>query len=71
MEPFISGFIFLLALLVFIIVSSYMEQEVAENGPQDPEWDILPGGFNATFDCWYRQMGYPIVRITQTDEGFK
>merc|ERR1711892_1149068 len=27
-------------------------------------WD-MPGGFNETFDCWYRQMGYPIVMVEE------
>ena len=53
----------------------FMEIAQYENDPIGSDWD-LPfqdfqdgwGSFNKTFECWYKQMGYPIVRINE-DSG--
>ena len=52
-----------------------MERTVYYNDPIGSDWDLsfedLPGGygrFNKTFECWYKQMGYPIIRIHE-DSG--
>ena len=47
---------------------SYMQQGVDVLEPSDPTWD-LPDTFNATFDAWFRQMGYPIVTVSTSDDG--
>ena len=47
---------------------SYMQQGVDALEPSDPTWD-LPDTFNATFDAWFRQMGYPIVTVSTSDDG--
>ena len=39
-----------------------------EMEPEDEEWD-LPFGFNQTFDCWHRQMGYPIITVDVSVDG--
>ena len=54
-EPFISYF-------------SYMQEGIDSMEPSDPTWN-LPDTFNETFDCWFRQMGYPIVTVSSSDDG--
>ena len=50
------------------IISSYMQQGIDSLEPSDPEWD-LPDTFNATFDAWFRQMGYPIITVSTSADG--
>ena len=45
-----------------------MQDAIEETETIDPEWNILSGGFNQTFDCWFRQMGHPLVTI-QSENG--
>ena len=46
----------------------YMQEGIDSLEPSDPSWD-LPDTFNATFDGWFRQMGYPIVTVSTSDDG--
>ena len=41
-----------------------MQTAIDELKPTTQDWDIIDESFNKTFDCWFRQMGYPIVTIT-------
>ena len=49
------------------IYFDYMQQSLDRNAPTDAAWD-LPGDFNSTFDCWHRQMGYPLIHVKE-DNG--
>ena len=54
------------------IYFSHMQAALKNNPVTDPEWD-LPGErsdthFNETFDCWHRQMGFPIIMVNE-DNG--
>ena len=49
------------------IYFSYMQQALDQNQEQNDLWQV-PTNFNQTYDCWYRQMGYPLIRINE-DNG--
>ena len=45
-----------------------MQEGIDSLEPSDPTWD-LPDTFNATFDAWFRQMGYPIITVSTSEDG--
>ena len=44
-----------------------MQEGIDSMEPSDPTWN-LPDTFNKTFECWFRQMGYPIVTVSSSDD---
>ena len=45
-----------------------MQEGIDSIKPSDPTWN-LPDTFNKTFDGWFRQMGYPIITVSTSDDG--
>ena len=56
------------------IYFSYMQRTIEEVPAPDKKWDIPYSEYvngvspwNQTYDCWFRQMGYPVVHVRQRD----
>ena len=53
------------------IYFSYMQRAVEEVALDDKKWELPYTEYNAeglspynqTFDCWFRQMGYPVIHV--------
>ena len=48
-----------------------MQRAIDDLPAADKKWELPfdgPDAFNQTFDCWVRQMGYPLVRAVSSSE---